>query len=245
MKHITPLLIFLAFSLALAAQKHSLKANLPSAVMRNISLSYEYFLKPNLSLQLQAGFYPYQKTQPPFLNLSFGEFISQTQMKPTLHTWGMTLTPEIRIYTSQKQTYQGFFYAPYLRFFNYQFTTQSGFTLYEPEIGTVLGRFTFAGKGHYYAIRPGFQVGYKWTTNKHFCIEIFSGVNMGIKGANMKVLILESQTVQAAEIQALLHGSAPIFGKSIISIQDDTHYNVKASQISTGLRSGINMGFTF
>lgn len=234
------LIAFTAFS-----QKHYIKWNFISCVAKTFSVSYEYVIQPNLSLQLQTGFYPYQKTPKPYIDFPFGEFASYSQSTTTIHAWGFSLTPELRIYTTQKQNSQGFYYGPYLRYFNYLFNTQSGFVLLEDFSGMELGNFTFTGKGHYAAIRPGFQIGYKWNISKHFCMDLFTGINIGKKKAKMDVVVLEATNATSTQIQGLLHNVAPVFNSGGVSIQDSTHYQIKSTNISAGFRSGFTLGFMF
>ncbi len=120
-----------------------IKINLFSPVVSTASLFYERALNENSSLQLGL-FYT-------------GASIDGTKIR------GFGITPEYRFYLSEKGNMQGFFVAPFVRYQNFQLTTEID------EFNTEEDKATFNGIG------GGLLIGGQWIFKKRISLDIWAG----------------------------------------------------------------------
>lgn len=220
--------IFYFFSLP--AQNFTLKANLPSIIFNNLSLSGEYGLTENKSLSLYAGFhYPRGFIFP-------APDIRQWRS----NLWGYFINPEFRFYLNHNSSH-GFYLAPYLRFS--QLSTKWKGKISYDSINlvdyTVYLKFTEIG--------PGIQPGYNFKLNDRLCLDFaFLGLRFSwfdLKGKFVG-LLNEQAILETIGIDVLNKNGLFGLGQLIFSF-----INNKATiHLPFGfvmLRTSLSIGFTF
>lgn len=146
----------LSFTLKVQAQddpQNIIKINILSPIASTASLFYERGLNENSSLQL--GLF--------YTNVS----IIDTKIR------GFGITPEYRYYLSEKGNMQGFFVAPFLRYQNFQLTSEV--TLFNAQEDNA----TFSGIG------GGLLIGGQWIFKKRISLDLWGGPSYS--GGNIKL----------------------------------------------------------
>ncbi len=134
--------LFSGQSQAQTEKKNLIKINLLSPIVRTASLFYERAVSESISTQL--GFF-YTAAS-----------ISNTEFR------GFGLTPEVRIYLSDKGAPQGFFVAPFVRYQNYELT-YDGEEVLEDSEATVQG------------IGGGLLIGGQWVFKDIISLDVWGG----------------------------------------------------------------------
>jgi hypothetical protein len=124
---------------AVATEKNTLKVNTLALILTTGSVFYERKLSDFTSAQLGVGYFNYK--------------ISDSKLS------GLFLTPEVRLYV-RKNAIDGFYIAPYMRYMNLTFKT-------ETETDNAKGTFNSYG--------GGVAFGRQWVFTKGFLLDLFFG----------------------------------------------------------------------
>lgn len=156
--------LFLASGAAFG-QSNALKIDIFQPIINTAALSFEHKLSETSSFQLGvSGTFKYKEDNG--LSSGFGG----TYMGPV--TSGFAITPEYRLYLSEKHpALEGFYVAPFLRF---QYLKQTGIdynSFYQP-IG---GGYPKSYEASLTAFGLGVTVGRHWIFKQRFSLDIFTG----------------------------------------------------------------------
>lgn len=143
------------------AQNNAVKVDIFQPIINTLALSFEHKLSETSSFQMSvAGTFGYKD--------DYSSFNSQNEGRSTS---GFALTPEYRLYLSEKHpALEGFYVAPYLR---YQYLSQTG-TIYS------YNPYGPGGTGQKYdaslnAFGLGVTVGRHWIFKQRFSLDVFTG----------------------------------------------------------------------
>ena len=159
---------FLAALLLLAgtaqAQNNALKIDIFQPVLNTAALSFEHKLSDASSFQLGlSGTFNYTGDGAYYNGGSIGG----------LHTSGFAITPEYRLYLSEKHVaLQGFYVAPYLRFQHLQQRGDYQYFSIEPPIGYSNAQ---EYQSRFNAFGLGVVVGRHWIFKQRFSLDAFAG----------------------------------------------------------------------
>ena len=147
------------------AQDHVLKVDIFQPIINTLALSYEHKLSESSSFQLGlAGTFAYKE------DYSFGNYYSNYDGRKTS---GFAITPEYRLYLSEKHSaMEGFYVAPFLRF---QYLNQTGntYTL-DPSTGTPNGTIQ-QYEASLKSLGIGAVVGRHWIFKQRFSLDLYAG----------------------------------------------------------------------
>ena len=212
-------------------RRNLVKLNLPNLSFKNITLNYERILSDRSSASLQVGY-----IIPSALSTTV---LDALEITPTTNNEfsGFTVTGEYRRYGKKKGAPRGLYYAPYLRYANYQY-------LFD---GTIEGNFTnIDAKLSTFGL--GAQLGYQWVIKDRFVID------WGILGVAAQRYTISStfsskdDTVNFDEIKKELEaesGSSSILGGGIEFTQGDDFLKAKLPFLFGGLRSYFSVCMQF
>lgn len=243
MKHI--LLCLLLFISGYLSAQDVIKFRPQSACFKNIAVGYEHFLSPTFSLQLNGSFMPYQKLRNPYISLSYGEFRDIIR-KPVIYGTVFSLTPEARFYDSPKETQeQRLYIAIYLRYYHCFFQAKGGGELNDMVSGIANQYYQYSGKGQRFAIRPGLQVGEVYSFSKHFKLELFAGLNMGLLCSRMETTFFNVNNMTEAEILAYSTNISAAFYTGRAKPLQNGNILIARQGVSVALRCGVDIAYQF
>lgn len=233
MKKILILFLILAAGSQVNAQYISARLNLPSLILRNLSVSGEFGITENTSFNMGASFmFPMRNVT---VDQGFGEFRTANG--------GFSLTPELRFYLGgSKYEGAGFYLAPYLRYANYQ----AGFTgtYYDSTLGidsdveTTTSLTEFGG---------GLQVGYQLLIEDHFVIDfmIFGPrLSRYVLNARVESDLVEDELFDALGIPKIDQNGFYGIGSYDITYGSD-FVNLRFPLTFAALRFGLSVGYRF
>ncbi|GAB3875772.1 hypothetical protein GCM10028824_32030 [Hymenobacter segetis] len=145
------------------AQDNAVKVDIFQPIINTLALSFEHKLSESSSVQVGlSGTFGYQEDG----NYSFnpnGYYDGRS-------TSGFAITPEYRLYLSEKHpALEGFYVAPYLR---YQYLSQTGTSYIANNNG---GGYNQKYESSLSAFGLGVVVGRHWIFKKRFSLDIFTG----------------------------------------------------------------------
>jgi hypothetical protein len=235
---------------AVEPPKNVFKVNFGSLILSNLSLSYERALGQHTSFQVQ-GNYLLRHRLPASIRDSIFSNTQQPDQKLTIDEprfggWG--ITPEFRWYFLKKQTApKGLYAAAYLRTWSYSGKMDVNYKDQDTDV-------TVQGKVSYFAIKPGFQVGYQWLFGNTVSLDVFAGLNYGVNGIRGSLsgnALTEAydEIVDEFVILAGEEGEAAIQLADALKELTPQNDKVSASNVFPtpfpGFRSGITLGIAF
>ncbi|HKL33150.1 MAG TPA: DUF3575 domain-containing protein [Tangfeifania sp.] len=167
-----------AFSTVAFSQNNAVKLGFSDAFLGNYNLSYEKVINENNSVQLKFG----------YMNPVSSPFISEKTITPEAYdlketSGGLNASLEYRFYLSRQEIPQGFYIAPYLRYF-----TQS--MVYSDEIND--RAFNVDSKLGTFGL--GAQLGYQLIVNEIFTFDFyFFGAGVDRHTINLKYQLKDPQ----------------------------------------------------
>lgn len=149
------------------AQTNALKVDIFQPIINTLAVSFEHKLSETSSFQLGvSGTFGYKDD-------SYGGFNSYNGSGYNgRSTSGFALTPEYRLYLSEKHpALEGFYVAPFLR---YQYLSQTGeYSVYNPTTG--LSSQAKQYDASLSAFGLGVTVGRHWIFKRRFSLDVFTG----------------------------------------------------------------------
>lgn len=145
------------------AQNNAVKVDIFQPIINTLALSFEHKLSESSSVQVGlSGTFGYKDDG----SYSYGP----NGYYDGRSTSGFAITPEYRLYLSEKHpALEGFYVAPYLR---YQYLSQTGTNYTLNGNG---GRYNQSYEASLSAFGLGVVVGRHWIFKKHFSLDIFTG----------------------------------------------------------------------
>lgn len=166
------LLPALLFAGAAHAQTNVLKVDIFQPIINTVAVSFEHKLSPSSSFQLGvAGTFGYKESGGFYsYGTSNGYYYSGQNS-----TSGFSITPEYRLYLSEKhEAPEGFYVAPYARYQRLKTTGDRYQSLYNPTTGgSTNTTSTFEASLNSFGL--GVIVGKHWIFKKRFSIDVFTG----------------------------------------------------------------------
>lgn len=143
---------------AAQAQTSVLKVDIFQPIINTLAISYEHKLSETSSFQLGlAGTFGYKDDYSSFSSSDNGR-----------RTSGFAITPEYRLYLSEKHAApEGFYVAPYLR---YQYLSQTGSTYSGGSMP-----YPVSYEASLNAFGLGVVVGRHWIFKRRFSLDVFAG----------------------------------------------------------------------
>jgi len=150
-------LLFLICSTAVFSQTNTVKVGFSDAFLGHLNLSYEKVINGNNSIQLKLG----------YMEPTKGLFISEKTITPEAYllketSGGLNVSLEYRFYLSDLKIPQGFYIAPYLRFFNQSMIYADEINDRAFNVNSKLGTFGL-----------GAQLGYQLVVNEIFTFDFY------------------------------------------------------------------------
>lgn len=216
------------------AQENSIKAGLSGSLLGDFNLAYERMLNSNQSLQIKVG----------YLNPVKSPFFTEKTITPEAYHFiqengGMSVSFEYRFYISEKLSAEGFYIAPYLRYFNQ-------IVDYEDEI-----------ESHVYSVNTkvntvgmGAQLGYQWILGEMFTVDFhFLGIGVDYYMADLKYTI--DPKPEGFDYSSVTPHIENVFSDFIYlknrlkhEVNEDNHTS-KLPFFFPGIRMGISLGIAF
>ena len=227
-------ILFLAPAWIANAQENTVKAGLSGAFLGDFNLAYERMLNSNRSLQIKVG----------YLNPVKSPFFSENTITPEAYHFirengGITASLEYRFYISEKLSAEGFYIAPYLRWFNQ-------FVDFEDEIESRL--YTVNTKLN--TVGLGAQLGYQWIIGEMFTLDFhFLGIGLDHYMAQLKYTVDPKPagfdySEVTPHIDDVFSDIIYLKNKLKHEINEDNHTS-KLPFFFPGFRMGISLGIAF
>ncbi|MBW6533489.1 MAG: DUF3575 domain-containing protein [Mariniphaga sp.] len=217
-----------------SAQDNVLKAGLSGAFLGDFNLAYERMLNSNRSLQIKIG----------YLNPVASPFFTVEAITPEAYSFiqengGMSASLEYRFFISEKLSAEGFYIAPYLRYFNQ-------FVDYKDEIESRI--YTVNTKLNTVGI--GAQLGYQWIINELFTIDFhFLGIGLDYYMTSLKYSVEPKPegfdySVVTPHIEDVFSDIIYLKNRLKHEVNEDNHTS-KLPFFFPGFRMGISLGIAF
>lgn len=215
-------------------QKNIVKAGLSGALLGDIGLEFESAITNNSSMLFKAG----------YIDPTLSPLIPEKAFTPGAYNLleangGINTSAEFRFYLSNKMSMQGFYVAPYLRYFNQSM-------IFDDEIEGYL--FTVDTKLSTYG--TGIQLGYQWIFHELFTLDFyFFGAGIDFHKA---VIIYELDPEPPEFNYAIVTPYIDEVFEDIGFLQNKAEHEVNAGNHTTrlpfvfpGIRMGISVGVAF
>ncbi len=228
-------LLFLVLTgMKVNAQDHVIKTGLNGLLLGDINLGFEQKLNDNSSLQFKFG----------YLDLSMSLLIPEEAFSPKAYNLldakgGISTSVEYRFYLSKKKGLQGFYVAPYLRYFNQKM-------LFDDE----LEGYTFSVDTKLSTIGMGGQLGYQWIFNEIFTLDLFFfGTGLDFYKAEIKYKLEPEPpgfdySMVTRHVDDVFVDINYLHKKLEHDINDDNHTSALPF-LFPGFRAGISVGVAF
>jgi hypothetical protein len=215
-------------------QTNVVKAGFSDAFLGNFNLAYERMLNSNHSLQIKIG----------YLNPVASPFFTEEAITPEAYSFiqengGMSASIEYRFYISEKLSAEGFYIAPYLRWFNQ-------FVDFEDEIEA---RF-YTVNTKLNTVGLGAQLGYQWIIGEMFTLDFhFLGIGLDHYMAQLKYTVDPKPagfdySEVTPHIDAVFSDIIYLKNKLKHEVNEDNHTS-KLPFFFPGFRMGISLGIAF
>lgn len=228
------LLFLMLAGMVVNAQDHVIKAGLTGAILGDINFGFEQKLNDKSSLQFRFGYFD------PTLSVAIPEKAFTPKAYSLLESsGGINTSVEYRFYLSKKKGLQGFYVAPYLRYFNQKM-------LFDDEIEG----YTFSVDTKLSTIGMGGQLGYQWIVNEVFTLDLFF---FGIGGDFYKAEIkyeLDPEpsgfnySMVTSHVDDVFKDIDYLHKKLDHNVNDDNHTSILPF-FFPGFRAGISVGVAF
>lgn len=153
------------------SQNNVIKASFTGPLAGDVNFGFEKAVNRNSSINIRLG----------YLDPLLSPFISEDMFTPRAYTLqeargGISAALEYRFYLSEKNSIQGFYIAPYARYFNQDM-------VFSDEIENKI----FTVKTNINTLGVGGQFGYQWIFNKVFTLDLyFIGAGVDYHNGNIK-----------------------------------------------------------
>ncbi len=214
------------------AQQNVVKVGLTPLIFRNANVTYERMLTDGISINATVGLVIPSNGVPGGSAAGLSDSISD------LSFGGFQVTPEVRFYTKKNGTPQGFYLAPFLRFRQWNTSSEQTYATYET---TLSGGLTAFG--------GGLQLGAQWIIKDVFVIDwYFLGV--GLNYYNLQgTLSSTDPSINWDEVQQefeMEYGSIDdLPGIDFNSDNSGAEVTVGVPFVLPTFRTGISLGFAF
>lgn len=149
--------VFMLYGHTVTGQENVVKASLTGALLGDISIGAEHRLTAKSSIQFRAGYLD------PAMSLVFREKAFTPRAYHLLRSsGGISTSVEYRFYLSKKSGLQGFYIAPYLRYFNQRM-------LFDDEVEG----YIFSVDTKISSIGAGGQIGYQWLFKEFIALDLY------------------------------------------------------------------------
>ena len=155
-------LAFMMMTIFAFGQKASVKVNLFSLAVQNISPRAEFALNDNMSVEVSLGLFIPRNANALNDALDFESSDGKFTVNPEFKFTGFSFTPSFRYYFGQKGPMEGFYISPYLQYYNYKIGSTTSYD------GDVID-LDFINWG----FGGGLGIGYQWVLNNGFTIDWF------------------------------------------------------------------------
>ncbi|WP_372949375.1 DUF3575 domain-containing protein [Mariniphaga sp.] len=216
------------------AQENIIKAGLSGAFLGDFNLAYEKMFNSNRSLQMKFG----------YLNPVVSPFFTEETITPEAYAFiqengGMSASLEYRFYISEKLSAEGFYIAPYLRWFNQ-------FVDYEDEIDSRI----YSVNTKLNTLGMGAQLGYQWIFGEMFTVD-FHFLGIGLDYYMTKLIYTMDPKPAGFDYSEVTPHIEDVFSDIIYlknrlkhEVNEDNHTS-KLPFFFPGFRMGISLGFAF
>ncbi len=212
-------------------QKNIFKTGLTGALLGDIGLAFESAITENSSMQLKAGYL--EPTLSPFL---YEKVFTPKGYNFLKANGGINASAEFRFYLSNKGSMQGFYFAPYARYFNQSM-------LFEDEIESFL--FNVDAKSSTFG--TGIQLGYQWIFNERITLDFYF-FGAGIDFYNAVIIYELEQKLPEFDYAIVTPYVDEVF-EDIGFLRNKTKHEINPNNHTTrlpflfpGIRMGISVG---
>ncbi|MFW6289388.1 MAG: DUF3575 domain-containing protein [Mariniphaga sp.] len=227
-------IVFVLLGMTVNAQNNVIKAGLTGAFLGDINIGFEQRVSDKSSLQVKIG----------FLDPTLSPAVNEDVITPKAYTLleangGISTSLEYRFYLSRKRGLQGFYVAPYLRYFNQKM-------LFDDEIEG----YIFLVDSKLSTVGMGAQLGYQWIINEIFALDFFFfGTGADFHKAELKYK-LDPQpsgfdySIVTPHVDDVFVDINYLHSKLTHTVNEDNH-NTKLPFLFPGFRAGISIGVAF
>lgn len=216
------------------SQNNTVKIGFSDAFLGNYNLSYERVINDNNSLQLKFG----------YMNPINSLFISESTITPKAYTLretsgGLNASLEYRFFLSRREIPQGFYIAPYLRFFNQSMVYTDEISDRHFNVDSKLG-----------TVGLGAQLGYQLVVNEIFTFDFyFFGAGIDRHTIRLKYQLEEPQS--GFDYGTITDDVSQVF-EDINYLEEQLEHTVNDDNLTSklpfifpGFRLGISVGVAF
>jgi len=228
------LLLLLLTSTFAFAQKNSVKTGVTDALFGHFNLSYERAVTEKGALTIKFGYW----------NPTSSPFVTDESFTPEAYNFrkadgGYNVSIEYRFYLSSKSALNGFYVAPYLRYFG-----QSG--IFEDEIEARL----FDVNVNLNTFGLGAQIGYQWLINEAFTIDFyFFGAGIDLFDTKIKYTLQQPEPnfnygTITDDVNEVFEDINYLESKLEHEVNPDNHLS-NLPFLFPGFRAGLSLGYSF
>lgn len=232
-KNLLTIAVLIASS-TLFAQENAIKVGLTDALLGNFNLSYERVLNDKNSIQFKIGYW--QPSMSPFIK---DETITPDAYNLQDSKGGIGTSIEYKFYLSDRNTLQGLYLAPYLRYFNQA-------ALFTDEIDGDL----FDVDTRINTIGLGAQIGYQLIIDEIFTIDFYF-FGAGLDKYNLKLKYELQQPQTGFDYNTITDDVSEVF-EDINYLESRLEHEVNTDDLTSklpflfpGFRIGISVGVAF
>ncbi len=227
-------IIFLFLATNLFAQDNSIKIGFSDALLGHYNLNYERNLGRNNSVQFKLG----------YLKPTTSPFISEETITPGAYNLievngGISTSVEYRFYISQKRSPEGFYIAPYLRYFNQAVDYTDEIENYQFNVDSRLNTIGIGG-----------QLGYQWVFNEIFSVDLyFFGAGLDYHMGKLEYMVDPKPDgfdygMVTSHVDDVFTDIDYLHKRLNHEVNEDNH-TTKLPFLFPGLRMGFNVGVAF
>jgi hypothetical protein len=234
MKCILPIIVLFLISVSAFSQKNAVKVGLTGISYGNYSLNYERHITKNQSININGSFWDLDLGFVP-TNLLFtpSDGVELSELKKGFHA-----SIDYRIYVNTNIALHGFYVAPYLRYWQYNFTMHDE-----------INGMDFNMNSSAISAGAGFSIGYQWIIKDHFTID-WTFIGLGIERImyNGNYITANNSSYNYSSISTDVHKVFEgwnYFEKRLKTTPHPDRLNVKLPFWSPGIKSGFSLGYAF
>ncbi|MDX2285426.1 MAG: DUF3575 domain-containing protein [Bacteroidia bacterium] len=237
--------LLMALSVSAIAQSNVIKITPLRLLTRQVNVGYERKITDKLSIGLNGGFYiPFSSSDSALfgqIDFSNGGDVAVQQSS----FGGLTVTPELRVYFSQKGALRGFHLDPFLRYFNYNIGVDGVYQ--DPTEGNsdISSKFRFSGGG------AGLSLGFQGIVADIISIDWFIGGGAGVGGFRLDLSaegpLEDDIDSYVDDVRAELNAQLPGLGDRLVqesSVADGYRFRIPAGVVPI-FRTGLAVGIAF
>jgi hypothetical protein len=225
------------------SQENVVKVGLLGIANKNVKLTYERVLTDRMSVQVSGSFLlprtmPDRFTDALASNDDSGTAGGNTNVVSSSVMKGISIIPELRIYSKKKEgAPRGFYYGPYFKYSNYSVSYDGSFEGVKSNVVGSMRTFGF-----------GLQLGSQWlianrvSIDWHFLAIGFNFNNFGLDYSSNQVGVDFDQWGE--EISKGLK-DIPVIGNKMNFSTTGKGFQINAPFMMPAIRSGLSIGFAF